>query len=114
MNKGTKIRTAARVIVSLNTAVYAVSASVNGLGFGKLAILWAILTIASDFAVAFITTYYNNDYTIEGVVGTIQTRELKEQRDEPMQNFEEPEDAEIIEDYPEEDFDDGVGDDDEE
>lgn len=63
MNTGTKIRTALRIAVSLNTAIYVVSASVVGLGFHKLTMLWTILTIASDFVVAAITTYYNNDYT---------------------------------------------------
>lgn len=63
MNFGTKVRTIARIIASLNTATYAVSAAVAGLGFGWLTIAWTILTIALDFAVAFFTTYYNNDYT---------------------------------------------------
>lgn len=63
MNFGTKVRTIARVVASLNTAVYAVSASVAGLGFDWLTLVWAILTIVVDFAVAFFTTYYNNDYT---------------------------------------------------
>ena len=63
MNFGTKVRTIARIVASLNTAVYAVSAAVAGLGFGWLTLVWAILTIAVDFAVAFFTTYYNNDYT---------------------------------------------------
>jgi hypothetical protein len=62
MNFGTKLRTALRVIVSANTAIYAVSAAVTGLNFGTLTLIWTILTIASDFAVSFITTYYNNDY----------------------------------------------------
>lgn len=63
MNAGTKIRTIARILASLNTATYAVSAAVTGLGFGWLTITWAVLTIIFDFAVAFFTTYYNNDYT---------------------------------------------------
>ena len=63
MNFGTRLRTIARVIASLNTAVYAVSAGIAGLGITKLTAAWAVLTIAVDFAVAFVTTYYNNDYT---------------------------------------------------
>lgn len=98
MNRGTRLRTIARVIASLNTAVYAVTASVNGLGFTKLTLLWTILTIVVDFAVAFVTTYYNNDYTIEGEVGTIHTRELKERRNEIMSEYEEPEDSEVDDD----------------
>ena len=77
MNTGTKIRTIARIVASLNTAVYAVSAAVTGLGYGKLTLVWTILTIAVDFAVAFVTTYYNNDYSEEARLGTGYTRYLK-------------------------------------
>jgi len=77
MNEGTKIRTALRVAVSLNTAIYAVMAAVNGLGSTKASIVWSVLTILSDFVVSFITTYYNNDYTKEACLGTGITRQLK-------------------------------------
>lgn len=63
MNFGTKLRTTLRIVVSLNTAVYAVSAAVMDLGYRPLMLVWTGLTIASDFAVAAVTTYYNNDYT---------------------------------------------------
>jgi hypothetical protein len=45
MNTGTKIRTALRIAVSLNTAIYAVSTAVGALGFGWLTMVWAIFTI---------------------------------------------------------------------
>lgn len=77
MNKGTKIRTALRIAVSLNTAIYAVSAAVGALGFGWLTMVWAILTIISDFAVSALTTYFNQDYTEEACIGTGITRQLK-------------------------------------
>lgn len=100
MNKGTKLRTVARIIASLNTAVYAVSAAVTGLGFGKLTLLWTILTIAVDFAVAFVTTYYNNDYTEEAAMGTGLTRQLKTEYEEEMNeadmDFEEGDDDDDI------------------
>lgn len=98
MNKGTKIRTIARVVASLNTAVYAVSAGIAGLGFNKLTVAWAVLTIIVDFAVAFITTYYNNDYTVEGATGTKVTRDMKELRGTEWIAAEEPEDAEVGDD----------------
>lgn len=82
MDKGTILRTIARVIVSLNTAIYAVSAAVAGLNFDKLTLLWTILTIAADFAVAFVTTYYNNDYTEEARVFTAGMRAAKVQDEE--------------------------------
>ena len=98
MNKGTRLRTAVRVIASLNTAVYAVSAGIAGLGFNTLTVVWAVLTIIVDFAVAFITTYYNNDYTVEGATGTKVTRDMKEIKDTEWEQVEEPEDAEVDKD----------------
>ena len=89
MDKGTILRTIARVIVSLNTAIYAVSAAVTGLNFDKLTLLWTILTIAADFAVAFVTTYYNNDYTEEARVFTAGMRAAKAQ-DEEEDSYELP------------------------
>lgn len=80
MNTGTIIRTIARVIVSLNTAIYAVSAAVAGLNFDTLTLIWTILTIAADFAVAFVTTYYNNDYSEEACIGTGITRQMKAEK----------------------------------
>lgn len=80
MNFGTKIRTIARIVASLNTATYAVSAAVAGLGFGWLTLVWTILTIALDFAVAFFTTYYNNDYTPIAAEKTGEMRAIKAER----------------------------------
>ena len=80
MDNGTKIRTALRIAVSLNTAIYAVSAAVGALGFGWLTVAWAILTIVSDLTVSALTTYYNNNYTEEACIGTGITRQLKAEK----------------------------------
>ena len=80
MNFGTKIRTIARIVASLNTATYAVSAAIAGLGFGWLTLVWTILTIALDFVVAFFTTYYNNDYTPIAAEKTGEMRAIKAER----------------------------------
>lgn len=93
MNTGTKIRTALRIAVSLNTAIYAVTAAVGNLGWGWLTITWAVVTILSDFAVSALTTYYNQDYTVEGDTGTKITRDMKANRENTMPNVEEPEDS---------------------
>lgn len=82
MNTGTKIRTALRVAVSLNTAVYTVTAAVGQLGWGWLTVAWAVLTIISDFAVAFITTYFNNDYTEVAAQHTAEMRQHKAELEE--------------------------------
>ena len=80
MNTGTKIRTALRIAVSLNTAIYAVSAAIGALGFGWLTMAWTIFTIASDFVVSALTTYYNQNYTEEACIGTGITRQLKAEK----------------------------------
>ena len=95
MNTGTKIRTALRIAVSLNTAIYAVTAAVGNLGWGWLTITWAVVTILSDFAVSALTTYYNQDFTVEGDTGTKITREMKANRDTATPYVEEPEDSEV-------------------
>lgn len=82
MNTGTKLRTALRVAVSLNTAVYTVTAAVGQLGWGWLTVAWAVLTIISDFAVAYLTTYYNNDYTEVAAKHTANMRQEKRELEE--------------------------------
>lgn len=81
MNNGTKIRTALRVAVSFNTAVYAVQGAIGNLHYGTLTAIWAVLTIVSDFLVAGITTYYNNDFTESACIGTGITRQMKAESD---------------------------------
>ena len=107
MNKGTKIRTALRIAVSLNTAIYAVSAAVGALGFSWLTMAWAIFTIISDFAVSALTTYFNQDYTEEACIGTGVTRQLKaEKKSDYVGDFfyseEPPVEEEVVEDIFEE------------
>lgn len=108
MDNGTKIRTALRIAVSLNTAIYAVSAAVGALGFTWLTLAWAIITIISDLAVSALTTYYNNNYTEEACIGTGLTRQLKAEKnaDYAGEHFysEEPSDdsEEVVEDIFEE------------
>lgn len=79
MNFGTKLRTALRIAASANTAIYAVTAAVAGLNSPTAALVWSIVTIASDFVVAFLTTYYNNDYTPIAAEKTGELRLIKAQ-----------------------------------
>ena len=102
MNKGTIIRTILRVAASLQNAAVMVTASVVAFSeqynVGWLILAWAIFTIACDFVVSAMTTYYNNDYTVEADTGTKLTREMKELADSEWEQAEEPEDAEVEED----------------
>jgi hypothetical protein len=81
MNTGTKVRTALRIAVSLDTAAFAVSTAIGALDIGWLTFAWGIFVIATDFAVSALTTYYNNDYTPEMAEATGYGRMLKAQKD---------------------------------
>lgn len=83
MDKGTKIRTALRIAVSLNTAIYAVAAAIGDLNIGRLSFAWMVMTIISDFVVSALTTYYNNDYSEEACEYTGLMRRAKEEEASP-------------------------------
>lgn len=89
MNTGTKVRTALRIAVSLDTAAFAVTAAIGELNIGWLTFAWGIFVILTDFAVSALTTYYNNDYTPEMAEATGYGRLLKEQRNDEVfgENF---------------------------
>lgn len=100
MNKGTKIRTILRVIVSLQNTAVVLTASVQAFAseyhIGWLTFAWAIFALVCNFIVDTVTTYYNQDYTPEGETGTLTTRQMKELKDYEWTPAEEPEDAEVI------------------
>lgn len=102
VNKGTKIRTILRIAASLQRAIAlstaAISAFTDQYNLTILALIWMIFTLICDFVVDFLTTYYNNDYTPEAEVGTLTTRDMKEKRLWTVENYQEPDDAEVIED----------------
>ena len=82
MNKGTRIRTALRIAMSLYTAFMVWQATVVSLGYKWLTIVWALLTIAAGWTVDALTTYWNNDYTPEACEGTGYTRLQKKMKEE--------------------------------
>lgn len=55
------------------------------------------LCIATAIVWGYCSHYRNNNYTPEGVAGTIVTREMKELRDETVADYEEPEDSYVEE-----------------
>ena len=99
MNFGSKLRTILRIAASLQNTAVVLTASVQAFAseyhIGWLTFAWAIFALACNFVVDFITTYYNNDYTPEGAIGTRNTRDLKELREYEASYVEEPEDAEV-------------------
>lgn len=104
MNFGTKLRTVLRIAVSLQNTAVVLTASVQAFAseyhIGWLTLTWAIFALLCNFVVDVLTTYYNNDYTVEGSVGTKVTREMKELADTEWIPADEPDDAdlEVVED----------------
>lgn len=96
MNFGTKLRTVLAVATSLNTALMATD--LTGFNNHSLDIIYKVVSIILNFIIVACVTYYNNDYTVEGVTGTKTTREMKELADTEWQYVEEPEDSEVSED----------------
>ena len=82
MNNGTKERTALRVLTSAGVAV-AVWQTVFAGVLSMLGEVWVaaiVATVVSLFVLGVdaVTTYFNNDYTQEGAIGTSVTRDLKD------------------------------------
>ena len=77
MNNGTKVRTALRIAVSLYTGFMIWQAAIASMGYKKLTIVWAFLTIAAGWTVDALTTYYNNDYTEVAAKHTADMRQHK-------------------------------------
>lgn len=76
MNKGTKIRTALAIATSLNTAL--IATDVTGFQNETLNAIYKVASLIANFVVVALVTYYNNDYTEEGTIGTVMTRQLKQ------------------------------------
>lgn len=77
MNKGTKIRTALAIAVSIHTAL--IATDVTGFQNATLDTVYKVASLIANFVVVALVTYYNNDYTEEGEIGTILTRQLKQE-----------------------------------
>lgn len=77
MNKGTILRTILAVAVSINTALAVTD--VTSFDNETVNLVYKIVSMAVNFVVVAINTYYNNDYTEEACLGTGYTRLLKEQ-----------------------------------
>lgn len=73
---GTKLRTILAVAISLNTALMAMDLS--GFDNPKLDTAYKVISLILQFIIVAITTYYNNDYTPEAMIGTDVTHRLKE------------------------------------
>ena len=93
MNFGTIIRTILVVATCLNTAMMATD--VAQFGNETLNLVYKVVSVVLNFIIVACATYYSNDYTEEGAVGTTITREMKALRYEEWDATEEPEDSEV-------------------
>lgn len=95
MNKGTKIRTIAFAVACVNQAISSIGAV--DLGNETANLIYRVFSLACTIVAGSFALYYNNDFTIEGTIGTQLTRDMKELRDHVPTTTEEPEDADIEE-----------------
>lgn len=84
MNFGTKLRTALRIAASINNALCVTSAAINEFHLSWLNWIWVALTIASDFVISAITTYFNNDYN---EIAAKHTGNMRQEKDEMKQDY---------------------------
>lgn len=96
MNRGTKIRTIAFAIACVNQAI----STVGAVDFGNATanMIYKIISVVVTIIAGSFALYYNNDFTVEGEVGTKITRQMKAMRDYEADTVEEPADSEVVED----------------
>lgn len=75
MNNGTIIRTILVIATCLNTALLATD--VAQFGNETVNLIYRILSVVANFVIVFCATWYNNDYTEAGAIGTGITRQIK-------------------------------------
>lgn len=75
MNRGTKIRTALAIAVSIHTAL--IATDVTGFQNATVDTIYKVASLIANFIVVALVTYYNNDYSEEACIGTGVTRQLK-------------------------------------
>jgi len=78
MNKGTKIRTALAIAVSIHTAL--IATDVTGFQNATVDTIYKVASLIANFVVVALVTYFNNDYTEEACLGTGMTRQLKAEK----------------------------------
>ena len=91
MNTGTKLRTVLVIATSLNTALMATD--LTGFSNATVDLIYKIVSIALNFVIVGISTYFNNDYT---EVAKVNTQLMRLQKKDELfdEYFEEEEDHE--------------------
>ena len=76
MNEGTHLRTALVIATCLNTAL--IATDVTQFENPTVNLIYRIVSVILNFIIVALATYYNNDYTNAGEIGTVITRKIKE------------------------------------
>ena len=88
MDRGTTIRTTARVLTTAGVVIavwnFVFEKVLEEVGSVNTAAAVATIIALAVIAVDAVPTYFNNDYTEEAVIGTATTRRLKENPDAPV------------------------------
>ena len=100
MDKGTILRTTLAIATSLNTAL--IATDLTGFENEKVDFAYKVVSLILNFIIVAIATYFNNDYTEQGAVGTDITRRLK---DDPnaVAYIEDEDEEDVLEDNDDED-----------
>ena len=80
MNQGTIIRTILAIALVINSGV--IATGVADFENPTVDLIYKILSFCATVVILFVNTYYNNDYTEEGKIGTLLTRQLKAENNE--------------------------------
>ena len=86
MNKGTVIRTVLAVALVINSG--AIATGVAEFENPTVNLIYKILSFCATAVILFVNTYYNNDFTQEGAIGTAITRQLKIEKVETLKEEE--------------------------
>lgn len=77
MNTGTRVRTALAIAMAFYVALYKID--VTDFGNDTVNLIYQILMKVATFVVIFLVTYFNQDYTEAGAIGTGVTRQIKKE-----------------------------------
>ena len=93
MDNGTKVRTVLAILTSINAGLAVLDIAQFGNPTADL--IYKIASVAANALLIAVNTYYNNQYTEEGCIGTGLTRQLKAHPDDLYESEQAPE--EVIE-----------------
>lgn len=80
MDNGTRLRTLLAVATSINTAL--IATDVTGFNSPKIDYAYKVISLALNFIIVALATYFNNDYTDIAAEKTAELRQAKAEKRE--------------------------------